>query len=231
MNPKSNKCQPLRVCAFLLFFVAGLHQLDASAAPAQVKLDFTEVPHLKQWGKDVQAVLVEWHPRISNLLASKGFDPPTELSVRIRDTEQGIGATQGTRITLSSHWIEKHPDDVGMVVHELVHVVQGYPPGSSHWLTEGIADYIRWAIYEGKDLEWFPRPNEEQGYRKGYRVAAGFLLWLESELSPGVVKKLKTALRRGDYTPELFSRETGMPLDELWQIYLSDINGTAEPRP
>jgi hypothetical protein len=60
-------------------------------------------------------------------------------------------------ITISGKWITEHPDDLGMVIHELVHVVQGYP-NSRHkagWLVEGIADYIRWWRYEPEA----PRPR------------------------------------------------------------------------
>lgn len=212
----------------LAVFSTNCRQATGAAEPVQVNLDASEVPHLQKWSEEVKGILIAWHPRIQNLLASKGFVPPREFDLRIRNTDQGIGGTLGTTITLSSHWIDKHPDDVGMVVHELVHVIQGYPPGSAFWLTEGIADYVRWGIYEGKQLDWFPIPSEELGYRRGYRVAAGFLLWLESDLSPGIVKKLNASLRRGDYTPELFSRETGMPLGELWKAYVDDMSDTAE---
>lgn len=215
-------------CILILLVIC--HQASCDSVPVQVNLDTSEVPHLQKWSEEVKAILVEWHPRIQNLLASRDFAPPKEFDVRIRNTNRGIGGTLGTTITLSSHWIDKHPDDVGLVVHELVHVIQGYPPGSSHWLTEGIADYVRWGIFEGKQVKWFPRPNQERGYRKGYQVAAGFLLWLESDLSPGIVKKLNTALRRGNYSPELFSRETGMSLDELWRAYLGDMSNAAETR-
>ena len=40
-------------------------------------------------------------------------------------------------------------------IHELCHVVQSYPNGNPLWVTEGIADYVRWAIYEKKPHQWF----------------------------------------------------------------------------
>jgi hypothetical protein len=104
-------------------------------------------------------------------------------------------------------------------VHELVHIIQAYPSAEPSWVTEGIADYIRFAIFEEKPQSWFPIPAEEQGYKAGYRVTAGFLLWLESDTSRGIVKTLNTAMRRGTYSDELFKSETGRFLDELWQAY------------
>ena len=185
-----------------------------------VQLDVSETPHLAEWGSRAKALLIEWHPRLSNLIPTRGVEPPGKMVLKIKKTDQGIGGASGTNITLSSHWLEKHPDDFGLVIHELVHVIQSYPSANPLWLTEGIADYLRWGIYEGKKLSWFPRPAEKSGYRRGYRVAAGFLLWLESEVHPGIVKKLNTAMRRGKYNDRLFETETGRSLGQLWIAYV-----------
>ncbi len=188
--------------------------------PLTVELDVKEAPHLKAWGEQSRQLILEWHPRIVNLLPTKGFDPPRRVVLRIRKSDKGVAATAGRRISVMSHWVDKHPDDVGVVIHELVHVIQSYPRGNEGWLVEGVADYVRWAIYEGKPQEWFPRPRKVKGYERGYRVAAGFLLWLETDAAPGIVKKLNTAMRRGAYSPEIFKKETGKSLDELWAEYV-----------
>ena len=205
----------------LVLLISLCQPLLADDASIHVKLDASEVPHLKKWGEDAKASLVRWHPRIRNLLPTKGVKPPRTITLKLRKSDKGVGATSGTTITVSSHWIEKHPDDFGMVIHELVHVIQSYPSGRPWWVTEGIADYLRWGIYEGRDQTWFPRPREKQGYKKGYRVAAGFLLWLESDVAPGIVKKLNTAMRNGIYSAELFHTETGKSLDDLWDTYVN----------
>ena len=192
----------------------------ADDGPVQVELETAEVPHLQEWGDDAKALIVQWHPRIVNLLPSKGVKPPQRITLRLRKSDDGIAGTSGTTITVSSHWIEKHPDDLGLVLHELVHVIQAYPSAEPGWLTEGIADYLRWGIYEGKAQAWFPRPQAKQGYKQGYQAAAGFLLWLESDLAPGIVKQLNSAMRRGTYSEELFKTESGHSLDELWDKYL-----------
>ncbi len=204
----------LPILAALLF-----SPMPAEDPRVAVELDAAETPHLKKWGEDARDLVLEWHPRLVNLLPTDGFEPPRAITLRIRKSDEGIGWTSGTTITLSSHWLEKHPDDTGLVVHELVHAVQSYPAGGPSWVTEGIADYLRWAIYEGKAQDRFPRPKERRGYRQGYQVAAGFLLWLESTVSPGIVKKLNTAMRRGSYSDGIFEKEAGRPLDELWNAY------------
>lgn len=57
------------------------------------------------------------------MVASKGFVPPSEMELVFRKSNEGIGGTSGNRIVVSSHWIEKHPEDIGLVVHELVHII------------------------------------------------------------------------------------------------------------
>jgi hypothetical protein len=188
----------------------------------EVELDTSQVadkPALVQWGEDAKALMEEWHPRLVNLLQTPGFEPLYEVRLVIRDSDEGIAFAQGNHIVVSSHWIEAHPEDIGLVVHELVHVVQHYRRPVPGWVTEGIADYLRWAIYEGKPQRWFRRPNEPRAYRQGYRTAAGFFLWLEADQAPGIVARLNSAARRGEYDDDLFETATGKTLDTLWDEY------------
>ncbi len=192
-------------------------------APAlKVALDCSEVPELEAWCQEAIPILVEWYPRIVSLLASDGFTPPDAILLMIKKSDKGVGATAGTKIIAYSGWVTQHPDDVGMLVHELTHVIQRYPKPQPWWVTEGVADYIRWAIYEDKPLEWFSVPQSATGYTKGYRVAAGFLLWLESGPAPGIVRKLNTAMRNRRYNDTLFEDATGKPLSALWSQYQQD---------
>lgn len=155
---------------------------------------------------------------------SSGARPPESIALKIEKTDKGIAATAGARIVVSSHWIDKHPDDIGLVLHELVHVIQAYPPGGPGWVTEGVADYVRWGIFEGKELSWFPRPEVPQGYRRSYQVAGGFLLWLEAGKAPGIVRHLNAAMRRGQYSDDIFRKATSQSLDELWNEYVAENN-------
>lgn len=195
------------------------HPIAATAEEVVVKLDTTQVPELADWGEEARDLMIEWHPRFTNLLASKGFAPPGRMELILQKSDKGIGGTAGSRITVSSHWIEKHPEDIGLVAHELVHIIQRYPSPQPGWVTEGIADYMRWAIYEGKPLGFFPVSKKEQGYRDSYRVAAGFFLWLESDQAPGIVRRLNTAMRNRAYEDALFEKAAGKPLDQLWGEY------------
>lgn len=205
----------IALCLLTLFNAC---QAQADNKP-QVSLDVSQVPELQQWGRDAKELAQRWHPRIKNLLASKDFEPTNSLKITIIDSDQGIAHAAGNNIVVFSDWITRHPEDIGLIVHELTHVIQAYPDGRPMWLTEGIADYIRWVIYEAKPLQWFNVPDEEHGYRHGYRVTAGFLLWLESDPAPGIVRRLNAAMRNGQYTDAVFEEHAGVSLEKLWQDY------------
>ncbi len=187
-----------------------------------VKLDASATPELAAWGQQAQPLLEEWYPALCNLLPTRGFIPPRTVYLTLQKSDSGIAATSGDHLVVSSNWIEKHSEDLGVVIHEAVHVVQSYKVNSQGWLTEGIADYLRWAIFEGKPLDWFPVSKKPEGWLEGYRVTAGFLFWLESDLAPGIVKRLNTALRRDAYDPALFKQQTGYTLPELWRKYVQE---------
>ncbi|SHI40814.1 Peptidase [Rubritalea squalenifaciens DSM 18772] len=212
----------MNACSVITSLVLATSALLAMTSSAQsVKLDVSQVPEQKEWGLKAAKIMEEWHPRISQFLASPGFTPPGKCSLLIDKNYKGVAFTTGTKITVSSEWIAKHPEDLGVAVHELVHVVQQYPPGQPVWVTEGIADYIRWVQYEKKKLKELPVANEDKGYTKGYQVTAGFFLWLEKNGGEGIVRKLNAAMRKKQYSDQIFEDVTGTNLDDLWSQYLA----------
>lgn len=208
--------QLILTCYVALQLSPALGVADSSVT---VNVDVTQAPELEEWCSKAKAELVAWYPRIRNLLADEGFTPPSTIELKGKKSEKGIGGTAGATIVVHSGWVLKHPDDIGMVIHELTHIIQSYPSPDPGWVTEGIADYIRWAIYEGKPLAWFPVPQTPSGYTDGYRTAAGFLLWLESGPSFGIVRRLSKAMRARTYSDSLFEECAGKPLPDLWKQY------------
>ncbi len=198
----------------------------AAAEPLTVTVDATAAPELRPWIDDARVLILDWHPRITNVLPSVDFQPARKITVRLRKSNEGVAETANGTVTISSGWLEKHPEDVGLVIHELTHIIQAYPSPQPLWVTEGIADYVRRVVYEGRTLDWFPKPKVEQGYKQSYNVAAGFLFWLETDQAPGIVNRLNTAMRGRKYSPKLFEEQTGKPLDTLWREYV----GIAEPK-
>lgn len=199
--------------------------LWAALAPLQanprIELDSREVPELRPWGEEAAARAGEWWPRLRNLLDSPEPAPET-IQLVLKQSDQGVAHRSGDRIEVMSGWVRAHPEDLGLVIHELVHVIQNYPTGEPRWLIEGIADYLRWAIYEGWPLQRFPRPEEPAGYAQGYQATAGFLLWLEQGPAPGIVRRLDRALRANAYRDSLFEDWAAAPLDQLWRAYLDE---------
>ena len=211
-------------CIATLLLTCCCKLAAAQELSLEVKVDVSAAPELQDWGNSAESLIRDWYPRLNNLLPTKGVSPPQKITFRIKKSNKGVGATSGNIISVSSSWIEKHPEDIGLVLHELVHVIQAYPSGAPWWVTEGIADYMRWGIYEGKELTWFPRPKGKQGFKQGYRAAAGFFLWLESDKAPGIVKKLNSAMRKQQYDPKIFKTETGQALEALWFEYTEQLD-------
>lgn len=186
-----------------------------------VELDTSAAPEQATWGESAKELVEAWYPRISNLLASPDFELPGEVRLTLKPMGNAPGATAGNHIFISSGWIEAHPDDTGLVIHELVHVVQSYPSPDPGWITEGIADYIRRVVYEGRPLDWFPVPERPNAYQSGYGPAAGFLFWLESDRAPGIVRRLNRTMREGGDTDNVFETMTGELPPALWKAYVA----------
>ncbi|MBC7770990.1 MAG: DUF1080 domain-containing protein [Pyrinomonadaceae bacterium] len=194
----------------------------------EITLDTGEAPELRDWADVVLTpVMLEWYPKIREMLASDGFTAPAKFSVTFRNPGRGVAATSGTRIICAAPWYVKNLEGeaVGSIVHELVHVVQQYgaarranpdatqTPG---WLTEGIADYIRWYLYEPQS-HWADRIRnpENAAFDKSYRVSANFLNWVTEKHDKAIVKKLNAAIREGKYDADIWKQCTGKTVEEL----------------
>lgn len=189
---------------------------------AVIRIDGSRAPEVSSWAQSAQGLAQEWYPRIGNLLLTADFSALPNVTIQLNPKMDGVAATAGNDIQMSAQRIMELPvDSQGALIHELVHVVQAYPPGQEGWVTEGIADYIRYAIYESLPLSGFPRPEKAQGYRDSYKVAAGFLFWLECGPAPGIVRQLNSLLRHGGYQESIFKDRTGRSLDRLWNEYLA----------
>ncbi len=185
-----------------------------------VQIDYSAAPRLQSWCEHAQSEMEAWYPRLINLMAPTGEEMPEEILFRVKDSNEGVAWTSGNQITAVSGWIDNNPEDVGFAIHELVHVVQHYPAGNPGWVVEGMADYLRWGIYDGKPLSWFPVSEKKNGYEDSYRVTAGFFLWLESGPAPGIVRRLDWAMRKKDYEDHIFRECSGKSLATLWNEYL-----------
>jgi len=200
---------------------------DENAKPSprskavQVTVDVSETPDLKEFADKAKELIEKWHPKIADLLKSDGFTPPNEVKLVIKKDMRGIAHTSGATITVAADWIKKHPDDYGMIVHELTHVVQDYRHENRNagWLVEGIADYVRYFKFE-PDKKPGRINSDKASYKDGYGTTARFLAWIEKTHDKDVVGKLNVALRKGEYKDELFKEYTKRSLDDLWADFL-----------
>ncbi len=138
---------------------------------------------------------------------------------------KGVAATNNGRVVYNPGWFHKHPGDIDVVTHEVMHIVQNYGksvgPG---WLTEGIADYVRYKFgVDNPGANWkLPDLKESQNYTNSYRITARFLLWMEEHQKRDSVKELDEQLRDHTYTADSWKQNTGKSLDELWAAYVAE---------
>ncbi|MEO6914861.1 MAG: basic secretory protein-like protein [Chitinophagaceae bacterium] len=154
----------------------------------------------------------------------KEYNPASATTVNfVIDTAyKGVAATGGGKIVFNPEWFKKHPGDIDVVTHEVMHIVQDYGrSGGPGWLTEGIADYVRFKYgVNNPGANWsLTEFKPTQNYNNSYRITARFLHWMETHGNKGLVKKLDANLRAHTFTPEIWKSETGKTLDELWSAY------------
>jgi hypothetical protein len=158
---------------------------------------------------------------------AEAYNPKTlkDVTIVIDTAYKGVAETDNGKVTISSAWMHKHPEDIDVITHEVMHIVQDYGesvgPG---WLTEGIADYARYKYGVNNDAaKWSLTPYKAgQNYDNAYRITARFLVWIEEKVKPGIVKTLDAQLRQHTYTDNSWKQLTGKTVDELWNTYVSD---------
>lgn len=212
------RCLFALLCAAVIAPAADVPSTAAVAVrPAvEVKLVFddqADEEKLKAFGARSLALIKEWEPKIAVILGTVEAKRPKVLTVRFKDMD-GVAFWDGKAITVSTRYAAKHPDDVFLVVHELTHVLQGYRKTPS-WMTEGIADYVRFGVAEeGKfGIRIDPVKNKP---RDSYRVT-GYLILQAEKRYPGLVKKLQLAGVAGtDVEKTWVDHCGGKSVDEVW---------------
>ncbi|MGF7039607.1 basic secretory protein-like protein [Mucilaginibacter lappiensis] len=178
------------------------------------------------FSKDLKDKLVETFYEVYPKLA-KAYNKKTSKNVTfVIDTAyDGVAATDNGRVVFSSKYMAKHPHDIDVVTHEVMHIVQDYAQSNGPgWLTEGIADYARYKFgVDNAGAKWtLPAFKTSQNYENSYRITARFLVWIEKGIKPGLVKDLDSQLRDHTFTDNSWKSETGKTLDELWAAYAAN---------
>jgi hypothetical protein len=191
--------------------------------PVEIVPDATEAADMKEWLEGVARLCEKQYPMICDELGVDGFTPPTRISMTLKKDEKGVAYASGSRIVGAVKYFSEHKDDVGAFVHETAHCVQQYKgrrnPG---WLVEGVADYVRFYKYEPNKPK--PLAPEKAKYDGSYRTTAAFLEYVVTTHDKEAVRKLNDAMRKGKYTPDLWTDITGKSVEDLgrdWQRSLA----------
>ncbi|WP_285008241.1 basic secretory protein-like protein [Pedobacter faecalis] len=156
-------------------------------------------------------------------------DAKTKVVFVVDAAYEGVAAAfGGAVIRYDPDWFVSNPTDLDVATHELMHVVQSYPyVADAGWVTEGIADYVRFTHgLTNPVAKWtLPAFSSNQSYKDAYRVTARFFLWLEKNGYEGIVIKLDKSMRTAAYTTATFwPANTGKTIDQLWADYAANPN-------
>ena len=216
---------------FVSFTVSGFAQNSDNAASESktiTKGKYTLIFESKDpsFSKELSQILIDTHFKVYPTLV-KTFNKDSRDTIRfvIDPNYDGVAVTSNGRVVYSSKYMTKNPGDIDVVTHEVMHIVQGYGgrSGMPGWLTEGIADYVRYEYGVANPAGgWrLPKFSESHSYTNSYRIAARFLVWLENSGHKGIVKKLDQAGRDRTYEQgALWQKLTGKTVDELWADYV-----------
>ena len=212
-----------------------IQQFASKDGKFQYTLDVTEAPDLQEWcGKNLIPVLDEWYPKIINMLPVDGVTPTHKVTFTLKDSInfpanlQGVPAyASGNSVVFNAGFMraQQKGEAIGAGIHEVVHVVQfggsgpangrgkGRPPS---WVTEGVADYIRWFLYEpqSKGAEITSRNVRRAKYDDSYRTTANFFDWVIKNHEKDLMRKLNLATHEG-YSEDLWKKWTGKTVQEL----------------
>ena len=194
-----------------------IYPLSPPLACPPVEVDTSQDPEAAAWGDAAKHLIQLWFPYVTELMDTRDhFRIPRTIRLVIKPTNGAPAYTENDTITCDSKWIAAHPDDLGMVVHELTHVVQQYTGRAERpgWLVEGMADYVRWWKYQPEAQLRKPGPNAT--YHDAYRTTAYFLAWVSYHYDERLVPQLDHAMKIGEDPVPIFKQLTGKEPQELW---------------
>jgi hypothetical protein len=197
-----------------------IYPLAPEQKSPKITVDAHIAPDLQIWGETARDLATEWFPHLCRLLSTQDWKAPKSLTFVFRKGQDAPAYTAGGEISFSVDYVRAHPGDLGMVIHELTHVVQSYPGSSfdTGWLVEGIADYTRWWRYEPEA----PRSRinfAKATYHDAYRTTAWFLAWVSQKYDSRMVPALDLNLRIAEDPLPTFVKYTGKTADALWDEF------------
>lgn len=215
-----------------LFPAIRVRAADSTAVPAastrtapQVTVDTSQEQAVEAFAAKVPALIANGYPKIIQILGAEKAPVPAKVHVILDMGMDGVAGTDGSGIHVAARYVAAHPNDTGMIIHELTHVAQAYPKYDPVWLVEGIADYVRWFNFEPVSSRPHPNPDKAS-YHDSYRTTASFLDYCVRTYDKDLVKKLDAALKSDTYSEAIFQKSTGKSLDQLNTEWLASLRAT-----
>jgi hypothetical protein len=193
-------------------------------AKYEIQIDYSQEPALKPVAEKLEKLFHQHYPGIIKMLEAPGQKIPQKVTLTFEKALKIPGQTAGPKMQFGVDWFLKHPNDLGVLIHELAHTIQAYPNSNPWWVTEGLADYVREKFsVDPPDVWSLPKLNASNRYDQGYRVTAAFLIWAEKKYPAAKLPEaLNQAMKDKKYTPDIWKSTTGKSLDDLWKECLAD---------
>ena len=189
----------------------------------KIEFNTIQLDNLVKFTKDAEKLAKVEYPKTADVLGipRSGL---ADVKILIDFNYDQVAYADGHTIHVSAKYASAHPDDTGLVVHELCHVAQHYPKYDPIWLVEGIADYVRWIAFEPTSKR--PKVSKAKANaRASYRTTGVFIDWALQKYDKDLVKKLNKALVDSTYTEETWKTLTGKTLDELNEEWKDSLPG------
>lgn len=194
-------------------FVIAAPQLVPFRFPVEFAVDATGAPELAEWAGRVARTCERAYPMVCDELGIERHRAPALIPFAVRRDVRGVVSMGGGKITASAKYFEANPHDVGAVVYATVQAVQWYRRPAPGWLSDGIADYVRFYKFEPGATD--PPDPETARHDRGSRNTAAFLAYCVETHNSDLIRRLNDALRKGRYADDVWVSLTGKSLSEL----------------
>ena len=183
-------------------------------------------------------ILIEYYSenieKIAEILGVEKSKIPVGITIHLNQKKDGLGARYNrSKKSIEYDYRDKNTlsEDIGRLIHEGAHVVQGYPEGIDRkhpcwcWM-EGIADYCRYVLDKEFDIkkDLVGEPN------KGFKETAHFILWLKEE-NPLIVKTLNENIRVNAHSVNNYDEILGHNFIDLRREYKKQYEDIFSTRP
>ena len=101
--------------------------------------------------------------------------------------------------------------------------------GRPTWLVEGVADQVRWFVYEPAEKRARLDPLRAR-HDASYQTSGAFLDWAQRTYNPRLVTELNAACREGRYREAVWTTLTGKTLEELGTEWKQSLRPATRPR-